>query len=58
MFHSTFPDSPEAVALALLFVILDRDPGSNITPRAHVLALYAECLAMVRLGDCDAWTRH
>jgi hypothetical protein len=48
-----FPDSPEAVALALLDRILERDKdaqakvtrGDNRTKTAALLDLYADCLA-------------
>jgi hypothetical protein len=42
------PDSPEAVVLALLDRILDRDDakrGDNRPTGAALLDLYAECLA-------------
>jgi hypothetical protein len=53
-----FPDSPEAVALALLREILDRENGENPErperrnrrAREEVLDLYAECLMAAR-GD-------
>ncbi|HTV90135.1 MAG TPA: hypothetical protein VME41_14065 [Stellaceae bacterium] len=44
-----FPDTPEAVALALLDRILERDAprGSNKTDERRILDLYSQCLAAV-----------
>jgi hypothetical protein len=45
-----FPDTPEAVALALLDRILEREPEdrhSNKSAEQRVLGLYAQCLATV-----------
>ena len=49
MYGNGHPDSPEAVALELMKLIREAEGeqrrGSNLTPRADLLALYAECLA-------------
>jgi len=45
-----FPDTPEAVALALLDRILERDApqrGSNKPDERRILDLYSQCLAAV-----------
>jgi hypothetical protein len=45
-----FPETPEAVALALLDRVLDRsepERGTNKPRWQEILALYAECLAAV-----------
>lgn len=45
----SFPDSPEAVAYALLLLILERqgDASHNQPPQAWILDLFVECLAAV-----------
>jgi hypothetical protein len=43
----SWPETPEAVALLLLTIILQRsgaEPGSNQPPAKQILDLYAECL--------------
>lgn len=49
-YNTSWPDAPEAVALALMEKILERDDQTrrNEPPAARILALYAECLAVVQ----------
>ena len=46
-----FPESPEACALMLFAMVLELDPQrQNEPPRRWALALFADCLRVVR-GD-------
>lgn len=49
MSFQNWPDSPEAVAPSLLEKILERDDQTNRNepPATRLIALYAECLAVV-----------
>lgn len=48
MSSQNYPDAPEAVALALLEKILERDESkSNVPAAERLIALYVRCLAAV-----------
>lgn len=47
---STFPDSPEGVALAMFFWIVsaERNLPSGETPREYAMNLFRQCVSIVR----------